>query len=72
MKTLSIVFSVLAVALSDAMCAVVAYNWCDMLWGRKYAIYGAPAWTALFWAFPFIIAIMACVLLAVSFKRVTK
>ena len=33
MKTLSTVFWVLAVLLSDVMCAIVAYNYCDMVWG---------------------------------------
>ena len=48
MKKLSIVFWVLAVLLSDIMCAVVAYNYCDLLLGGKYAGYSAPASTALY------------------------
>ena len=36
MKTLSIVFSALAVILSDVMCAVVAYNYCNLTWSGRY------------------------------------
>lgn len=43
MKALSTVFWIFAVLLSDVMCAVVAYNYCDMLWCIKYAGYSAPA-----------------------------
>ena len=39
MKTISNLFLILAVLLSDVMCAVVAYNYCDMMWGIKYAGY---------------------------------
>lgn len=69
MKTLSTVFWILAVLLSDVMCAVVAYNYCDMVWGIKYAGYSAPAWTAFIVAIPFAIAIVVCVLLALFFKK---
>lgn len=31
MKALSCTFAVLAILLSDVMCAVVAFNYCDML-----------------------------------------
>ena len=69
MKTLSTVFWILAVLLSDVMCAVVAYNYCDMVWGIKYAGYSAPAWTAFIVAIPFAIAIVVCVFLALFFKK---
>ena len=46
MKTISNLFLILAVLLSDVMCAVVAYNYCDMMWGIKYAGYSAPVSTA--------------------------
>lgn len=35
MKVLSNLFLVLAVLLSDAMCAVVAYNYCNIEWGIR-------------------------------------
>ena len=43
MKALSVVFRILAVILSDVMCAVVAYRYCDMVWGIRCAGYSAPA-----------------------------
>ena len=69
MKKLSIIFGVLAVLLSDIMCAVVAYNYCDLLWGGQYAGYGVPASTAFVYAIPFVIGIIVCVILAIVFRR---
>ncbi len=69
MKTLSAVFWILAVLLSDVMCAVVAYNYCDMRWGIRYAGYSAPAETALLAAIPYLIGIVVCVILALYCKR---
>ena len=69
MKTLSAVFWILAVLLSDVMCAVVAYNYCDMRWGIKYAGYSAPAETAFLAAVPYVICIVVCVILALYFRR---
>ena len=69
MKTLSTVFRILAVLLSDVMCAVVAYNYCDMVWGIKYAGYSAPASTAFLTAIPFAIAIAVCIVLALFFRK---
>lgn len=71
MKILSNLFLVLAVLLSDVMCAVVAYNYCNMVWGIKYAYYSAPASTAFLVAIPFIIAIVVCVVIALYFKKRT-
>ena len=53
MKTLSTAFFISAVILSDIMCAVIAYNYCNLLWGIKYAGYSAPAETAFLTAVPF-------------------
>ncbi len=69
MKALSTVFWILAVLLSDIMCAVVAYNYCDMVWGIKYAGYSAPASVAFLTAIPFAIAIVVCIVLALFFKK---
>ncbi len=71
MKILSNLFLVLAVLLSDVMCAVVAYNYCNMVWGIKYACFSAPASTAFLAAIPFIIAIVVCVVIALYFKKRT-
>ena len=69
MKTLSVLFTLAAILLSDIMCAVVAYNYCDMLWGIEYAGYSAPASTAFLFAIPFAVGIAICVGLAFFFKK---
>lgn len=69
MKTLSEIFLILAVILSDVMCALVAYNYCDMVWGIRYAGYSAPASTAFILAIPYGIGIAVCVILALYFKK---
>ncbi|MCD7772277.1 MAG: hypothetical protein LUH23_09385 [Oscillospiraceae bacterium] len=69
MKKLSVIFQVLAVILSDIMCAVVAYNYCAMRWGMEYAGYSAPPSTAFLYAVPYGIGIATCVGLAVVFKK---
>ncbi len=69
MKVLSTVFFILAVILSDIMCAVIAYNYCNLLWGIKYAGYSAPAETAFLAAAPYAAGIAVCVILALYFRR---
>lgn len=69
MKTFSTIFGVLAVLLSDVMCAVIAFNYCNLTWAGKYAGGGAPAGVAFLYAIPFGVAIAVCALLAVAFKR---
>ena len=72
MKKLSVLFGALAVLLSDAMCAVTAYVYCDIKWGIRYAGYSAPTWVAFLTAIPFIIGIAVCIVLTVYFKRKAK
>ena len=69
MRKLSVCFWVLAALMSDMMCAVVAYNWCDMKWGIEYAGYSAPAETAFLTAIPFAVGIAVCIALAVCFRK---
>ena len=69
MKALSRAFAVLAILLSDVMCAAVAFNYCDMLWGILYASYSAPASTAFLLVIPYAAAIAVCAALAVIFRR---
>ncbi|MBR5071281.1 MAG: hypothetical protein IKX27_05215 [Oscillospiraceae bacterium] len=71
MTVMSAVFGVLTVLLSDVMCAVVAFNYCDMLWGIRYAGYSAPANVAFLTAVPYIIGIIVCIILALFFRRKT-
>lgn len=72
MKKLSIVFLAAAIILSDAMCAVVAYNYCALEWGGKYAGWSAPEWVAFLYAVPFLLGIILCAVLAVVFNRKSK
>lgn len=69
MRKLSVFFWILAALFSDIMCAVVAYNYCDLLWGGKYAGYSAPASTAFIYAIPFAIGIIVCIVLAIVFRK---
>ena len=69
MKILSVIFGALAVLLSDIMCAVIAYNYCDLLWGGRYAGYSAPASTAFVYAIPYAIGITFSVVLAIVFRK---
>ena len=69
MAVLSAVFAALAVILSDVMCAVVAFNFCDMLWGIKYAGYSAPASVAFLTAVPYAVGIIICVILSLFLKK---
>ena len=72
MKKLSVLFWVLAVLLSDAMCAVVGYMYCDIKWGIRYAGYSAPLDTAFAYAVPFIIGIVVCVILAAVLEKKSR
>ena len=59
----------IALILSHIMCAVVAYNYCDMMWGIKYAGYSAPVEMAYLYAIPFVIGIVLCLIGAFYFKK---
>lgn len=72
MKKISNVFIALAVILSNVMCAVVAYNYCAMQWGAKYAGYSAPASVAFLYAIPYGIGIVACVVVAIVLRKKGK
>ena len=69
MKILSTIFTLLAILLSDIMCAVVAYNYCELVWGGQYAGYSAPAGSAFALAIPYVIGIIVCIVVAVIFKK---
>ena len=64
MKKLSVLLMVIAVLLSDWMCAVVAYNYCQI---ETWAEYGnsAPPSVAFVFAIPFLIGIVICVVSSV-------
>ena len=69
MKKISNIFIALAIILSDVMCAVVGYNYAAMQWGIKYACYSAPASIAFLSAIPFVVGIVVCAILAISFRK---
>lgn len=69
MKKLSVVFTMLAVLLSDIMSAVTAYNYRDMLCGIEHSGFSAPACTAFLSAIPYAIGIVLCIVLAIAFNR---
>ena len=63
------VFGMLAILLSNIMCAVVAFNYRDMLCGIEHAGYSAPASTAFLYAIPFVVGIVVCAILAIKFRK---
>ncbi len=69
MKKLSIILIIIAVLLSDVMCAVVAYNYCKMIHGIKDLGYSAPVGTVFLLSIPFLIGIAICILGAVIVQK---
>ena len=69
MKKISNIFIALAIILSNVMCAVVAYNYCAMQWGAKYAAYSAPASVAFLYAIPYGIGIAVCIVVAIVLRK---
>ena len=69
MKAMRNLFIALAIALSDVMCLVLAYNYRDMLCGIEHAGYSAPASVVFLYAIPFFLGIIACVLFAIKFNK---
>lgn len=61
--------AVLATCLSHITVAVVAYNYCALQWGGKYAGYSAPPTVALLYGLPFIAAIIVCLIIARFLKE---
>ena len=69
MKKISSVFGLLAILLTNVMVAVVAYNYGAMKVGVEYGGYGAPAHSVFLYAIPFLVGILACIVVAVRFKK---
>ena len=72
MKQLSRLFAALAILLWGVMCAVVAWNYCDMLHGIEHHGFSAPADIAFLYAIPFAVAITVCVVLTMVFHKKRK
>ena len=71
-KVLSRSFLILAIILSDIMCAVVAAQYTNMLWEIQYKGFSAPASTAFFYAIPFVAGIAICLILFWVLRRREK
>lgn len=70
-KAFSILFSVLALVLSHMMCLMVGYNYGKLSVGID-AGFSAPASTAFFIGIPYVIGIVACVILSIMFWKKIK
>lgn len=68
MKKISNIFWILAALLTNVMCAVVGYNFCNMRIGVMNGGYSAPVSVAFLYAIPFVVGISVCVALALVFK----
>ncbi len=63
----------IAIVLSDIMCAVVAFNYANMLCGIEHSGFSAPASTAYYLAIPYAIGIAICVIIAIILEmRIRK
>lgn len=69
MKKLSTVFWILAVLLSNVMCAVVGYNYYNM---KNTVVNSAPPSAAFFTGIPYVLGIVVCVALAIFFTKKGK
>ena len=69
MKKLSIVFTVVALALSHVMCAFVAFAYRGALCDIEHEGFSAPAEIAFIYAVPFLAGIILCAILAIIFHR---
>lgn len=67
---LSKLFSALAILFSNVMCAAIAYNYCALEWGEKYAGYSAPPITAFVLVLPYGLIIIASLILSRIFKKI--
>lgn len=72
MKKISILFIIIGVLLSNTMCAVVAYNYRELLCGIQHAGFSAPAEIAFLSAVPFLVGIIICAVLAIVFHKKAK
>ena len=72
MKTISRLFLLIAVVLSHIMCAVVAYNYCNMEWHIEVGGTSAPVEIAYLHAIPFVIGIVLCLIGVFYFKKKSR
>ena len=72
MKSLSFVFGLLAVLISDVMFAVVTYEYCKLYYGMKYEGWSAAPEIAFLLLIPFMLFVTCCLLLSYLFKKKSK
>ena len=68
-KYLIALFAILAILLSNVMCAAVAYNYCTLQWCGQYDGCSAPPSTAFVYCIPYSIGIIICVTLTWIFYK---
>lgn len=68
-KYLSYIFIGFAILLSDIMCARVAYNYCNMQWGIRFAGFSAPPGVAFLLIIPYAAGIVICTVSGWFFPR---
>ena len=71
-KVLAACLKVIALILSHAMCANVAYVYCALQWGGEYAGYSAPTYVAFFLAIPYLVCIIFALIIALGLSRKAK
>lgn len=69
MKKWSSLFFLLASLLCSAMCAVVAYEFCEIKWEIKTCYTSAPVDIAFLYAIPFAVGIIACLAAAFCLRK---
>ena len=72
MKLASRLLTIAALVLSHIMCAVVAYNYRDMLCGIAHSCYSVPASVAFLYLIPFGVGIIICLVLAYMLRKKAK
>lgn len=60
LKLLVAFFAASTLALSSAMCAIIAYSYCSLKYAALYEGASAPASTAFLYLVPFLPAIIIC------------
>lgn len=61
MKLLKYICIILILILSHIMCIDVTYRYCDLKWLINQGGTSAPVYTAYFYAIPYIIGILLCI-----------
>jgi|GEM_PF-873213 len=71
-KKITITLRILAILLSNIMCALIAYHYRAILCCGEHGGCSAPASIAFFYAIPFSIAILLCLIPAEILRRKGK